>query len=106
MKEVDERNRNAKRRFETKYVVLDEYSKRNVEDEDKYNDVIKNHVHFGRVLDEKVKEFNIVTNIPYKESRAEDLYGKKLQVESWDRLLKEASRAPPAKPAIKSGGFS
>ena len=62
-------------------------------------------MHFGRVLDEKVKEFDIVTNKPYPHTRAEDLYGKKIGVESWDQLLKEASK-PVSKTAIKSGGFS
>ena len=87
---------------------MDEYAKRNEEDENKQMEVMKNHVHFGRVLDEKCKEFDIVTNIPYKETRAENLYGKKLEVESWDKLLKEASRPPPVqtKPTIKTGGFS
>ena len=30
LKILDERNHNAKKRFDTKYIVLDEYEKRNV----------------------------------------------------------------------------
>lgn len=106
LKILDERNNNLKKRFQTKYVVLDEYDKRNLEEETKQEKILKNHVHFGRVLDEKCKEFNIITNFPYKETRAEELYGKKLEVESWDKLLRDASKAPTSKQIIKTAGFS
>jgi len=66
LKILDDRNANAKKRYQTKYVVLDEYQKRNVEEDDKHEKLIKEHVHFGRILDEKAKQFDIVTNKPYK----------------------------------------
>jgi len=88
LKMLDERNANAKKRFQTKYVVLDEYQRRNLEEEARQEQVLKNHVHFGRILDEKAKQFDIVTNSPYKQTRAEELYGKKLEVPSWDVLIK------------------
>ena len=51
LKMLDDRNNNAKKRFQTKYVVLDEHEKRNLEEEAKQEQILKNHVHFGRVLD-------------------------------------------------------
>lgn len=51
LKMLDERNANAKKRFQTKYVVLDEYQKRNLEEEAKQDQILKSHVHFGRILD-------------------------------------------------------
>jgi hypothetical protein len=45
-----------------KYVVQDEYGQRNIEEEDKHERIIKNRVHDGRLLDEKAKEFDIITN--------------------------------------------
>jgi hypothetical protein len=58
------------------------------------------------MLDEKAKEFDIINNKPYKQTRAEDLYGKKLEVPSWEVLIKEASKATTTKSAIKTGGFT
>lgn len=75
-----------------------------MEDDKKASTIQKAHVHFGRVLDEKAKEFDIVTNKAYNPTRAEDLYGKKVGV-SWDQLMREASKPVP-KAAIKSGGFA
>lgn len=53
-----------------KYMVQDDYAKRNVEDDRKYATSIKNRVHNNRVSEEKSKEFNIVSNKVYPETRA------------------------------------
>jgi len=66
VQKLDEKNARSKKKFQIKYVVLDEYQKRNEEIEQKQEIQRKNHVHFGRVLDEKAKEFDIVNNQPYK----------------------------------------
>ena len=52
----------------------------------KYEKVIKNRVHENRVIEEKGKEFNIITNNNYPVSRAEDLFGKKIVKSTWERL--------------------
>ena len=101
---LDEQKANLQKKYQVKYMVLDEYAQRNLDQEQKDAKVLKNHVHFGRVLDEKAKEFDIVTNKAYASTRAEDLYGKKIGV-SWDQLLKDASK-PVGKAGIKSGGFA
>lgn len=51
-------------------MIQDDYGRRNVEDDTKYENTIKNKVHNNRVVEEKNKEFNIVTNTNYPESRA------------------------------------
>ena len=76
MQTLEERRMNAKKRYKLKYCIEDEYNRRNVEDEQKYEAVIKNKVHNGRVMDEKMKEFDIITMKNYPEDRAEKLYKK------------------------------
>ena len=69
-----------------KYVIEDEYGRRNTEDDHKYAATIKNRVHNNRIMEEKGKEFNIITNKDYLPSRAEDLFGKKIVKSTWERL--------------------
>ena len=75
---LDEKTLNAKKRYQLKYCILDEYSRRNIEDDNKYESVIKNRVHNNRIMEEKVKEFNIITTKEYPESRAEKLFNKEV----------------------------
>ena len=55
LKTLDERKLNAKKRYEMRYVVQDEYGRRNFEDDKKYETIIKNRVHNNRLLEEKAK---------------------------------------------------
>ena len=55
LKTLDERKLNAKKRYEMRYVVQDEYGRRNFEDDKKYETIIKTRVHNNRLLEEKAK---------------------------------------------------
>jgi hypothetical protein len=50
--------------------------------------VIKNRVHDGRLLDEKSKEFDIITNKNYPSNRMEQLYNKKPKINRWEEYIK------------------
>lgn len=95
---LDERRLNAKKRYQIKYCIEDEYNRRNVEDEQKYEAVIKNKIHNGRIIDEKLKEFDIITMKNYPEDRAERLYNKQIVSSTWDKLNSTTGK-------IKSSGF-
>jgi hypothetical protein len=40
---------NAMKKFEKKYIIEDDYGKRNLEDDDKFECIIKNRVHNNRI---------------------------------------------------------
>lgn len=86
-----------------KYVVQDEYGQRNVEEEEKQERIIKNRVHDGRLLDEKAKEFDIITNKFYPQDRVESLYGKKPKLQKWEEYIKPTDNQPKF---IKTSGFN
>ena len=64
--------------------------------------MIKNRIHDGRLLDEKAKEFNIITNNNYPSTRAEVLYGKKPKIDRWEEYIKPTDNVPKF---IKTSGF-
>jgi hypothetical protein len=49
MQTYDEKRMNAKKRYQLKYVIEDEYKKRNMEHEDKTDQIVLNKVHNGRI---------------------------------------------------------
>lgn len=49
MQTIDEKRMNQKKRYQQKYVIQDEYNKRNLEDEEKKDQIVKNKVHVGRI---------------------------------------------------------
>jgi len=46
---------NAKKRYQMKYFIEDEYGRRNVEDDEKHDQIVKNRVHNGRIEEHKSK---------------------------------------------------
>lgn len=59
------------KKFEKKYIIEDDYGKRNLEDDDRFERIIKNRVHNNRIKQEKAKQFDIVNNKTYRPERAE-----------------------------------
>ena len=82
-----------------RYLIEDEYKRRNDEDQDNHLRIMKNHVHDGRILEEKSKEFDIINskNV-YSSDRTEKLFGKAPSISTWQKISQ-------ARPKIKSGGF-
>jgi hypothetical protein len=55
-------------------------------------------------LDEKSKEFDIITNKNYPADRVESLYNKKPKLNKWEEYIKPSDN-PPNK-LIKTSGFN
>lgn len=70
-----------------------------MEDQVKHEEVIKNRVHEGRIMDEKLKEFDIITMKNYPGDRAERLFQKDIKKNTWDKLNSTAGKM------IKTSGF-
>lgn len=49
MQTIDEKRMNAKKRYQMKYFIEDEYGRRNVEDDQKKEEIVRNRVHNGRI---------------------------------------------------------
>jgi hypothetical protein len=63
-------------------------------------------VHDGRLLDEKSKEFDIITNKNYPSTRTEQLYNKKPKMAKWEEYIKPTDNQPSQVKAIKTSGFN
>ena len=74
---------------------------RNHYDDIQKEELAKNRIHNGRMLESKAREFNILNAHNYDSARTERMYGKKMDQSGYD--LKSYVRAPSP---IRQSGFS
>ena len=74
---------------------------RNNYDDIKKEELAKNRIHNGRMLESKAREFNILNAQNYDSARTEKLFGKNVDQSGYD--LKSYVRAPSP---IRQSGFS
>ena len=71
VKKLDKKREEAKRRFKMKYVIEDDYAKRNVEDDEKKESVMRNRIKNSQKLEKKAREFDIINLKRFNGERGE-----------------------------------
>lgn len=95
--ELDRRGEQAKQRYKLRRLVEQEHRARGEYLSEKKEQEAHRRVHSGRVMEEKAREFNIISSQRYAEGRAEELFGKEVTGSPYKIV-------PPS--SIKSRGFS
>ena len=78
VQEIDLKNKKVKGRYRKRHLIEEEYKMRNNYDEIKKEELSKNRIHNGRLLESKAREFNILNAHNYDSARTEKMFGKKL----------------------------
>ena len=113
--EIDIKNRNAKKRFETRYDLEKEYHERDIEEQEKQKVQMINRISHERFLEDEHRGFDILNHSPYQGIGAKTLYPSKTASKPsvWDRAMSQKSQPPsdlqsrfstPNRP-IRSSGF-
>lgn len=98
---MDQRRAASKQRYQLKYILEEEYARRNIEHNDKKEAQLRNRVHNSHLLEMKAKEFDIVNLSRYEAGRTESQYGREAVGSTWERLPQKRAQS-----GIKSSGFA
>lgn len=106
--DLDKRRSDAKQRFKLKYVLEQEYARRNIEYQDKKDAQLRNRVHNSHLLEMKAKQFELLNQSNLETRRAQSLKGGQAVNSTWGDLndgRSSESSSRRVQTGIKSSGF-
>jgi hypothetical protein len=113
--EIDMKNKNAKKRYETRYDVEKEYHERDIEQQEKQKVQMINRISHERFLEDVNRGFDIINHSPYQGIGSKTLYPSKTSSKPgvWDRAMSQKTNPPSDIPSrfstpnrpIRSSGF-